>query len=343
VSDSSQTGVERAEHRIALVKPAPEAGAKAAQAIQLMDSVLWAFKGTTRCEWTIVPPETADVVVVSHADTNEQIADWKAGGKLMVVITTESDADVSSEERVLVYPFRAMEVLGLLDRLDAEIRSGISLRETHEAEKVNGSSGDPWAFVESLRTLREVQNSEGWLVGRDGDTALLWIKTDASGYFADPSIAQALRRGQIDLTRLGLRRGAPPAAGSFVRSGVELAWFAGFYASDGLAPWIKGDERFRIARWPNFGLIRPPASQIRIAATLSSKAATISEITARAQVSPEEAARTLNALATCDVLVIQESVAEAPSRPQTNVTLPGGGLRAFIRNIRKHLGLGSTT
>jgi hypothetical protein len=331
------------ERRIALIKPPSTVEGKAAQAIQLMDSVLWAFKGTTRCEWTLAPPESADVIVVAHADTSEQVAEWKASGKLMVVVATDNDADVSSESRVLVYPFRAMEVLALLERLDAEIRSGASLKETSVVTTAAAEGGDPWIFVEALRTLRAVQNSEGWLVGRDGDTPLLWVKTDATGYFVDPSIAQALRRGQIDLSRLSLRRGAQPAAGSFIRSGVELAWFAGFYASDRLAPWLIAEDRFRISRWPNFGLIRPPPSQIRVAATLAKTAVSLSELTARAQVPVDEATRTLNALATCDVLIANDPASPAaaePARP-ANIAAPAGGLRAFIRNLRKHLGLGS--
>jgi hypothetical protein len=331
------------ERRIALIKPPSTVEAKAAQAIQLMDSVLWAFKGTTRCEWTLSPPEAADVIVVAQADPSEQIAEWKASGKLMVVVATDSDVDVSSESRVLVYPFRAMEVLGLLERLDAEIRSGVSLREAPAATATGEGSEEPWSFVESLRTLRAVQNSEGWLVGRDNDMPLVWIKTDATGYFVEPSIAQALRRGQIDLSRLNLRRGAPPAAGSFVRSGVELAWFAGFHASDQLAPWLKAEDRFRISRWPNFGLIRPPPSQIRVAATLAKATVTLSELASRAHVPAEEAIRTVNALATCDVLVASDAASPAaPSLTRSaNIAAPAGGFRAFIRNLRKHLGLGS--
>ncbi len=82
-----------------------------------------------------------------------------------------------------------------------------------------------------------------------------------------------------------------------------MSWFAAYHASAALAPWLNAATRYRVTRWPNFGLIRPLPSHIRVAAALASMPARPDEIAARANVSSEEAIRTLNALAAANVVL----------------------------------------
>jgi hypothetical protein len=122
-----------------------------------------------------------------------------------------------------------------------------------------------------------------------------------------------------------------------------LSWFAGYYASDRIAPWLDAATPYRVTRWPNFGLIRPLPSHIRVAAAMASGPALVTEIAKRAQVSLEEATRTLNALSVANVVessVPSEKPRAAPA-PATSVNQPRGGFTSFLRNMRKHLGLGS--
>ena len=119
-----------------------------------------------------------------------------------------------------------------------------------------------------------------------------------------------------------------------------MSWFAAYHASAGLAPWLEPTVRYRVTRWPNFGLIRPLPSHIRVAAALASTPARADEVAARASVSVEEATRTLNALAVANVLVAvgdEESPVQTPRLP---TVAPRVGFAAFLSNVRKHLGLG---
>jgi hypothetical protein len=86
--------------------------------------------------------------------------------------------------------------------------------------------------------------------------------------------------------------------------------------------------------------MRPMPSQLRVAAGLSSAPADLEEIIARAKVTAEEAIRTFNALYACDVLIAVESGAKAAPAGARTVTQPRGGFTSFLRNVRKHLGLG---
>jgi hypothetical protein len=72
----------RPDRRIALLKPKISRDGKAAHAMQLLSSMLWAFKGTTRSVWETSGPEEADVAVF-HADdaADVRVAHWQANGK----------------------------------------------------------------------------------------------------------------------------------------------------------------------------------------------------------------------------------------------------------------------
>jgi hypothetical protein len=320
---------------------------KTAHALQLFDSILWAFKGTTRSTWTTVAPEAADVIVVHQSDRDERIAAWKSSGKRVVEIATRQPSSESAVP-VLVYPFRAAQVLALLEKIDTELDSANDLQPNSGlAAGAAGSVGtrdpitDPWAFVETLRTIREVQNSEAWLVARDGRLPCLWLRADGVIYMAEPATVEAIRAGTLNLPGLTLQKGAPIAGALAPRPGTELSWFAGYHASARIAPWLKAQARYRVTRWPNFGLIRPLPAHIRVAAALASAPARLGEIAARARVSAEEATRTLNALAVADVVVAADGDAKPKPMPRTTANQPRGGFTDFLRNMRKHLGLGS--
>jgi hypothetical protein len=343
----------RVDRRIALLKPAAATDERVAHALQLLDSILWAFQGTTRSTWKVGTPELADVIVVHEADTDKNAVNWKTSGKLVVEIATEARVDTTALN-VLVYPFRAQQVLVLLERLDTQLSSAgdaaVASAAVSAASEADVAT-DPWSFVEALRTLRSVQNSEAWLVGRDARIPMLWLRGDAAAYTADAGTVQAIRRGTLRLSKLTLQKGADPGAGVPVagqqaaapalRSGMELGWFAGYHASSQLAPGLEANAHYRITQWPNFGLIRPLPSQLRIAAGLSSAAADLNEIIERAAVSSEEAVRTLNALHACGVLVALESAGATTRATPGSFAAPRGGFTKFLRNVRKHLGLGA--
>lgn len=325
--------------RIALVKPASVIEEKITHALQLFDSILWAFQGTTRSTWTLVAPEAAEVIVVHEGDPDQRIPAWRAAGKLIVEIAAR---DNPSPTAALVYPFRASQALALLERLDGQLnaqgepQAANQIRDTGTTQP----SHDPWSFVETLRTIAEVQNSESWLVAREARVPCFWLRADGALYAAEQASIQAIRRGTLNLASLTLQKGARPEGGPGSRAGTELSWFAAYHASAGLAPWLKPDTRYRVTRWPNFGLIRPLPSHIRVAAALASAPARADEVAARASVSIEEATRTLNALAVAKVLVAvgdEGSPVETSSPP---AVAPSRGFAAFLNNVRKHLGLG---
>jgi hypothetical protein len=324
--------------RIALVKPASVAEERVTHALQLFDSILWAFQGTTRSTWTTVAPEAAEVIVVHQGDPDERLSGWRADGKLIVEFAI-SESTNSGKSAALIYPFRAAQALALLERLDAQLNSSDEAPAGESSS--TASSHDPWSFVETLRTIGEVQNSEAWLVARDGKVPCLWLRADGAMYAAEQTTIQAIRRGSLNLARLNLQKSALPAAGPAPRAASELSWFASYHASAQLAPWLKATVRYRVTRWPNFGLIRPLPSHIRVAAALASMPARADEIATRAHVSAEEAIRALNALAVANVVVAVDGEVEPVKTASPPAVEPRGGFGTFLRNVRKHLGLGT--
>lgn len=336
------------ERRIALVKP--EGGEEqAGHAVQLFDSVLWVFKGTTRSNWITSSLDAADIVVVHHSEPAAHLERWSQQGKLIIVLSTDARRHPAGP-RTLIYPFPAVQVLSMLERVEAELDSGSTAIHTRALVIEAGKAGaDPWSFVEALRTLRAVSNASLWLVCKGPNGPFLWLQGDGSRYFCDSAIAAAIRAGSIDLSGLTLQKSAPPPGNLPSRSGAELFWFATYHASESLAPWMSVSSRYRLNRWPDFGRVRAADAtlrtvQLRIVAALAVGPATLANLAARAHATIEQTTRTLNALASCALVETAQAAATAKqARPESSAPTPSGGFKNFLRNMRKHLRLGVDT
>lgn len=312
-----------------------------AHAMQLLSSMLWAFKGTTRSSWEISAPEEADVVVFHGDDPDGRLPGWQANGKLAVEIATSAQSS-GSGSRSLIYPFRAAQALALLEQLDAELESADALNHamvSHTGEFKRVSPGEEcWSFVDALRTLRAYSGGERWWAAVQDSQPVLWVKSGGTVYLADSATVQALRQGSLRIQELRMQAGAPPAIGEPPRGGSELIWFAAYYASDRLAVALSERARYRMTRWPNFGAIRPPVAQVRVAAALSGHAIDLSQVASRARLPVGDAARTFNALSALGLLLPAECATDVVDTPR--VQPPFSALGSLLRNIRKHLGLG---
>jgi hypothetical protein len=326
--------------RIALIEAPGNSSAgddRSKRAMQLLDTMLWVLKGTTRAAWTKSGLDEADIVVVHKGDDLGRTAEWLASGKLVVEIAENAD-EAEGNPNTLVYPFRAVDVLALLERLGTQLDSGSRAPQAAVELPTDATGIAPFKFVDTLRTVRDVPNADLWLVAHHGGTPVLWLRGDGSSYQANPKYVEALSAGTLKLSGLQIRREDKAAADLAQRPGFELGWYAGYHASAIIAPWLSAQTRYKLKSWPNFGLIRPHPSLLRIASALGSTPLTLQQVAARAKVPMEVAARTLNALSACDALV---SVAEATapvSRPKA-VAEPSGGFSRFLTRVRKHLGL----
>jgi hypothetical protein len=333
---------ERPDRHITLVKPDATAGERATTAIQLLESMLWAFQGTTRSNWIISPiEENAHVVVIHAVDCDQRVSQWQQNGKTVVVIVTDPEPSVT-HEYVLHYPFRATQVLEVLESLDTQASSSTGkydLSAVVASWVSTETSEDSWSFLEAVEMLREVQNADVWLAGKIGKTTVLWVKGDCSEYSADAIALHAIRSGELPLRSVKLQKGLPPPAHRTPRAAAELVWFAGYHASPELAPWLTSTTHYQITRWPDFGLIRPLPSQIRATATLSKAPHTLEEIAQLAQISVEEAARMLNALSACKLLTASTGDAKPATDIRHTIAEPPGGFKSFLRLVRRRLGL----
>lgn len=333
----------RAEFSIAVLKTQP-CDERVAHALQLFSSMLWAFKGTTVASWKTTTPDDADVVVLHRQDRNNACDHWRARGKLIVEIASGEAA--SPGPYALTYPFRAEHVRSLLERLEARLRDadtrGNSVDEVTQSQSAF-ASGEEWQFVESMRGMRSRENKRRWVVGRDGAVSLVHLQWNATSYFADPGIAAAIRAGELNLNALRFDEGEPPAGGSRLRSGHELLWFAAYHASDRMVSSLAGATRIKLRRWPNVAAIRPEPFQLRITAALAGGEPSVDRLSERASVSQKEVIRTLNALAAADLVAVSESAPQPELRGWRPESVPRRGFAALLRDVRRHLGLGSST
>jgi hypothetical protein len=333
------------QRRIALIKPRLADGESAGHALQLFDSVLWVFKGTTRSHWLASEPHDAAVVVVHHSEPTDRLDAWRRAGKIVITLSTD-EAHHPAGPRTLLYPFPAVQVLSMLERVEAEMDDGdIEQPAAAAVASKNRDSDDPWSFVEALRTVRTLANSSMWLECKGERGVSLWVRGDGARYFCDNDTAAAIRAGTIDLSGLTLQKGSAPTDVSPLRAGVELLWFSAHHASAVLAPWLQEKTSYRLLRWPDFGRVRADdeatrTAQIRMVAALSHAPASLAALAARTQTTVERATRTMNALSSCGL--IEPAQIAAPSRPNgpRHALAAGGGFKQFLRNLRKHLRLG---
>ena len=312
--------------------------------LQLFESMLWALQGATRSSWVSVSsPDLADVVVLHEADRNERVELWQRSGKIVVVIVPQVDMSPTGEH-LLAYPFRVAQVRELLNALDLKITAQSGEINTSRVSAVNGGGDavDSWSFLKTLRTLREVQNADVWLVGKRHATAVLWLRGDCREYSVDPETLQALRAGDLNCNEVQLQSGVALGAHRTVRPAEELTWFCGYHSPLELAPWLATAEQYSINRWPNFGLIRPSAAQLRVTALLAETPLTVEQLAVRAHVGGNEVIRILNALSACALLTPAARHATSVES-RRRVMEPVAGLKSLLRLMRKHFALGGAT
>lgn len=334
------------ERRIALVKPRGVSEEQAGHAMQLFDSVLWVFKGTTRSSWVTTSAAAADIIVVHHSEPAANLERWRKDGKHIIVLSTDERRHPAGP-RTLIYPFPAVQVLSMLERVEAEVDNGSTVVHMPAVlPSVTNPGADPWAFVEALRTLRTVRNAGMWLACKGPNGPLLWLQGDGSRYFCDGATAAAIRAGTLNLSGLTVQKSTPPPGNLLSRSGAELFWFATYHASPLLAPWLHDKTNYRLIRWPDFGRVRAAdaetrTAQLRIVAALDIGPTTIARLTAHAQATTDQTTRTLNALASCALVeTLQATVIAKPAAMEIRTPVPAGGFKQFLRNLRKHLRLG---
>jgi hypothetical protein len=334
------------ECRIAIVQP-DSAVEPAARAMRFFDSVLWVFKSTARAQWQLGTVTEADVIVAHHQADPDELTLWRAAGKYVVVVSTDPtyhDPTAEAEGFMLLFPFQTAAAITLLSRLDGEI---VTNRRHATKTLVATSTAKPnsAAVAETLSMLRSAGTGTQWQLGKVNDQ-FIWVSGDGRQYLCLPQTVQEIRAG-AGCTELQVISQSTPPQGLVTRAGSELVWFLAYHASSELLFDLPKWASFRLLKWPDFGLVRVSnaainAVQMRIVAALDVMPATIAELAYRASAAPIDVVRVINALHASGCIACMHAPDNKPHTPK--ITEPSGiagGVRGFLRNIRKHLGLGA--
>ncbi|MBB6093328.1 hypothetical protein HNQ60_002206 [Povalibacter uvarum] len=331
----------RTSRNIALLKPARDNEDLVEHALQLFDSMLWVFRGTTRSDWTLSPPADADVVVVHQAEASDRVNALRSQGKLIVVLSTQRAAQ-AADEHTLVYPFPATQVMSLLEQLDEHL-DGVRVEKAPTASPAAiATNQNTWSFVDAVRTVRAARNPGIWLSVEDSHGPVLWVRGDGARYQCSAATQAALRLGQLSGSPLVMERIATPRAGLLNGPGDELLWHCAYHASNSYAPWLNESTTYRLRYWPDLGQLRigddlTTTSQLRVIAALDALPSSPRMLLKRARVAREHAIRTLNALSACGFIEVVEAAAPTAQRTQFQAAKPQSGFRQLFRNLRRHL------
>jgi len=129
-----------------------------------------------------------------------------------------------------------------------------------------------------------------------------------------------------------------PAAPAETGSGNALdglLWFIGTHAfGSERATWLWPGDRYRLVRWPRLVAIPDAHDEVPVLAALGAAALNAAELAEAADITPERAQRTINALSLMGLLESESAAPPPTPRPPTAAT---GGL---FGRLRKRLGWG---
>lgn len=298
-------------------------------------SMLRVIAGRTRCRWEVVDdPAAADLILTQFEAEHPRIGRWANSGKRFLSIV-DPKAPWPLMRYALSHPFRAANVEAILDEIAGEM-------DVPDVASQDASAAASWNFPRALKALSHSALSDVDYCARAASGDLIWVCGDLSCYAAEPRVVERIRAGAIKfegLVAIGMR---PPPAKLQPRPLLELFWHSAFFAGDSLAPWLRSGARFRLRRWPDFGVIRSSRASMQIVAWLASGSRSAAELVRLSAAPPTLVHRTLNALSVCRLLTMELPDAAmttergASARPAHSPGL----IKSLVSGLRKRLGWG---
>jgi len=133
--------------------------------------------------------------------------------------------------------------------------------------------------------------------------------------------------------------GSPPLFELPGKNLDTLLWAIGLHAFNGAsASWLRGGDRYRLKRWPNFTELPHSIDQMRMTALLGNAFFSVEELAVAAETSVENARRLTNALSLMGVL--KDADVEAAAAPVAQIQAESGQeSNSLFRRLRNRLGL----
>lgn len=307
-------------HRVAVVG----LSADAAHAFQSMLAIV---APRSCAAWVVSEPENADALMAGGNADPALVERWARTDKPLIAVHEQGPFRALSPF-CLQHPFRVMQLLTVFDDVAHALAASPAGRATPPP-------GRAWAFADSLRQIAR-RPAQG-VVYRTGSAAdPLYVRDDGRSYWASAALVDRIRSGRMSLPGLEPgERGPGERVDGTWHAGVELAWWTGWWAPLGLAPWLEPEGIYRLRRWPDFGRVPGAQAGVSLCALLGRGGATRDMLSERAGRPLPEIDRFLNAasLAGC---VAWNAAPAAWSAPRASLSSRWGSL---LRGLRDRLGL----
>ena len=295
----------------------------------VMASMIGLLQGRTAMQWTLTTPNLADFLVVGPEPVQAVLTSWQASGKPWVAVVRSGDARPPTAH-TLQLPMRMFPLLTLLEELeDLVVVQTLAPAPVGNAQPVNSAN---WQFPSLLHQAKLATAYGSWR--RAGQ---LYVRDDASAFACEQADFEALRRGELSLTRFEQSLPEPPA-NCAKRPIEELMWFIGWWAdSQQLAPWLAAHAHHRLRQWPDFGNLQASQIQLRLASMVVARAWTVDELVDGHGFAREQVTRFMNAASLSGLLI------ESVPAPKLIAPKANGFLARLVENMRSRLGLGGVS
>ncbi len=291
-------------------------------------------------EWHFTDSPSADLLLLG----NSSVAPRSSGGNAHVVARFLNVGDPIPDGDTLAVqrPLRAMPFMDLLNEAARRLR-------TLPAVQAFSPTIDPalldkfqpqLSLAQSLRDVRASGMLRPFaLVGSDGSAiALVNIARAAiSSSYGAGDLHKHLKTNFVRLEPRTVRDWEQAVLDDTPQSLDVLCWRTGNSLADwnGLVPWLKKNESYRMIGWPDFGSIGTDSVGVKLSAILVKRSLTPLQLSAATSVSFSQVVGFLNSASLCGLLA---PAPPAQARVATRLAPPPERL-SMIGRLRQKLGL----
>ncbi|NKF20807.1 hypothetical protein [Solimonas marina] len=281
--------------------------------------------GKTTDRWQYTEDLVADVLVYDAGNALAQAVVRRqiASGHPCICIPSTGDA---GDELVLRYPFGATRLIRCLDYA--------STRLTGQSA-ATGDGSD--SVCQRLDVAMRTPGAEALVLRSGNHEGLLWVASQRIAWPVSLDLDECARILAGDVEIEVLHRGdaklKSTAAGAALQSAEPLLWAIGIARSGGHPlRRLPAGQRYRLRRWPDFGVIGRRSADLRCAALLMQRALSGTELASFSGLPIGVVQVFLNAAALCGVLVADAERVVMPARGAASGRSPFGSVLHRIRS-----------
>lgn len=243
------------------------------------------------------------------------------------ILVYRSDDRRPSAPYTLSRPFRAMQLIGLLERIGQHHFDAADTSRSSEALEAA-----PLTSLHALADAMAAEPAPQGILPLQSTAGTFYLEPAQRRFFADEALLAPLVAGDIHFRKLLAPIVGPPQ-GQAPRPAFLLCWYLADADAE-LLPWLDPASSFRIRRWPHLGALPRSREHLALCALMSKAGFCRAQLAQFARCEEPVLDRFLNACALSGLLQV-----DRPDQAHVMAASGSGRFGGLIRGLRQRLGL----